>query len=210
MSKSGKDAGDKPRQEIHYKAGANQKETAENFAKLVMSPELAAYRTIHAAEIKTQVGENIDVPALMDMLRTQAEIVSNGDLQQVEGMLINQATALQGLFARLTEKAMTSKYMTNLEGYMRLALRAQSQCRATLKTLSEIKNPPTVYAQQANIAQGHQQVNNMASCPLADENAQTQLLEKLDGKRLDNGATEASGRADQDMEAVGKVHGSED
>jgi hypothetical protein len=43
---------------------------------------------------------------------------------------------------------------------MRLALKAQSQCRATLETLSAIKNPPVVFARQANITNGPQQVNN--------------------------------------------------
>ena len=43
---------------------------------------------------------------------------------------------------------------------MRMALKAQSQCRATLETLATIKNPPAVFARQANIAQGPQQVNN--------------------------------------------------
>jgi hypothetical protein len=43
---------------------------------------------------------------------------------------------------------------------MRLALKAQSQSRATVETLAAIKNPPVVYARQANFAAGHQQVNN--------------------------------------------------
>jgi hypothetical protein len=38
--------------------------------------------------------------------------------------------------------------------------KAQNQCRMTLETLSTIKNPPVVYAKQANIAHGPQQVNN--------------------------------------------------
>jgi hypothetical protein len=45
---------------------------------------------------------------------------------------------------------------------MRYGLRAQAQCRATLETLAAIKNPPTVFARQANIANGPQQVNNTA------------------------------------------------
>ncbi len=40
--------------------------------------------------------------------------------------------------------------MPNIEGFMRMALRAQSQCRTTLETLAAIKNPPSVYARQAN------------------------------------------------------------
>jgi hypothetical protein len=37
---------------------------------------------------------------------------------------------------------------------MRFGLKAQAQCRATLETLAAIKNPPTVFARQANIADG--------------------------------------------------------
>jgi hypothetical protein len=105
---------------------------------------------------------------------------------------------------------MLADRMSSAEGYMRLAMRAQSQCRATLKTLSDIKSPPTVYARQANIAQGHQQVNNMSPCPLANEYTQNQLLEENDGKWMDRRATQASGRADQVMETVGEFDRPED
>ena len=47
---------------------------------------------------------------------------------------------------------------------MRLAFKAQSQCRATIETLALVKNPPAVaFVKQANIAAGHQQVNNAAA-----------------------------------------------
>ena len=52
---------------------------------------------------------------------------------------------------------------------MRLALKAQGQCRATLETLATIKNPPVVFARQANIAQGPQQVNNTATVECRDD-----------------------------------------
>lgn len=39
-------------------------------------------------------------------------------------------------------------------------LKAQSQCRATLETLAAIKVGPAIFARQANIAHGPQQVNN--------------------------------------------------
>ena len=56
-----------------------------------------------------------------------------------------------------------TEYVDHLDRYMRLALKAQGQCRATLETLATIKNPPVVFARQANIAQGPQQVNNVVS-----------------------------------------------
>ena len=52
------------------------------------------------------------------------------------------------------------EYIEATERYMRLALKAQGQCRATLETLAAIKNPPVVFARQANFANGPQQVNN--------------------------------------------------
>jgi hypothetical protein len=42
------------------------------------------------------------------------------------------------------------------------AFKAQAQCRATFETIALSKNPP-VFARQANIAQGPQQINNTMS-----------------------------------------------
>ena len=42
---------------------------------------------------------------------------------------------MSSLFTRLAERAMEQTTMPHIEGFMRLALRAQSQCRATLETL---------------------------------------------------------------------------
>ena len=44
--------------------------------------------------------------------------------------------------------------------YLRLALKAQAQSRATAEALAAIKQGPVVIARQANIAHGPQQVNN--------------------------------------------------
>ena len=44
---------------------------------------------------------------------------------------------------------------------MRMAMKAQSQCRMTIETLATLKNPQVVFAKQANINNGgQQQVNN--------------------------------------------------
>jgi hypothetical protein len=67
-------------------------------------------------------------------------------------------------------------------------LKAQSQCRATPETLATIKNPPVLFAKQANIATGPQQVNNGIPSPSRArefEKGQSKLLEGQDGERLD-------------------------
>jgi hypothetical protein len=74
-----------------------------------------------------------------------------------------QAHTLDTIFNELARRsaANVGEYMEAAERYMRLALKAQSQCRATIETLAEIKNPkPVAFVQQANIANGPQQVNN--------------------------------------------------
>lgn len=148
-----------PRKAITCESGPSIDEQGRNYAKLITSAELAAYRVIGMMQPKN-LADEIDTPTMLATLRDQAAAVQSGDLAHAEAMLINQASALQSLFVRLTERAMEQGHMPNLEGFMRMALRAQSQCRATLETLATIKNPPIVYAKQANVTTGPQQVNN--------------------------------------------------
>ena len=122
----------------------------------------------------------LDLPELIDTLRDQATAVQGGNLAYVEAMLINQATTLQFLYVRLTARGMSCETIPGFEVNTRLALRAQNQCRATLETLVAIKNPPVVFAKQANIAHGHQQVNNNEAKPVAHaeiKNRPNKLLE---------------------------------
>lgn len=95
---------------------------------------------------------------------------------------------------------------------MRLALKAQSRCRATIETLAEIKNPkPVAFVQQANISNGPQQVNNGGPVPPdpsragTSETQQSKLLETHNGERLDVGTARPAGRIDPALEAVGEV-----
>ena len=119
--------------------------------------------------------------ALLDKTRR----VHDGNLREVESTLTAQAVALNCIFTDLARRAAMNagEYLGAMETYMKLALRAQSQCRATLETLAAIKNPPNVaFVRQANIAHGPQQVNNgEPNVPpaRAEENANrpTELLE---------------------------------
>lgn len=197
-----------PRKNVPVRGGETEEETCRNHAVVTTSPELAAHRVIHVAERNSGMGEHIDVPTMLETLREQVKAVHGGDLKQAEAMLVNQATALQSLFARLTEKAFEQTHMPNLEGFMRLGLRAQSQCRTTLETLSAIKNPPIVYAKQANIAQGHQQVNNgPIEAPQAREieNEQTQLSGGTHELLPDARASGNESRVNPTLEALGEI-----
>jgi hypothetical protein len=148
----------------------------------------------------------------MEQLRVQTAAVNRGDLERAVAMLMNQATALQSLFARLAERGMGCDQIPGFEANMRMALRAQSQCHATLETLAAIKNPPIVYAKQANVTTGPQQVNNGVAAPSqARENEieQHKLLEAQHGERMDTGTTGAAIGADKAMATVGEINRAE-
>jgi hypothetical protein len=97
-------------------------------------------------------------------LTRQAEATQSGDLSRAEGMLTAQAHIPDTVFNRLATRAVNAEYLHQFEANFKLALRAQSQARATWETLSAIQNPPVArYINEANIAHGHQQVNSNSS-----------------------------------------------
>jgi len=108
--------------------------------------------------------------SLTDMvtsLKESGKAVNGNDFSGAEQMLNAQAIVLNAIFGELARRSALNmgEYLDASERYMRLALKAQGQCRSTLETLAAIKNPPVVYAKQANIAHGPQQVNNGVMSP---------------------------------------------
>jgi hypothetical protein len=102
------------------------------------------------------------------------------------------------------------EYLNSADTYMRLALRAQSQCRTTLEALAEIKNPRAVaFVKQANIAHGHQQVNNVGGESPAHGNHSSQsneLLEAQHGNYLDSCTAGAAIGANSELATVGRIN----
>jgi hypothetical protein len=156
-------------------------------------------------------------------LRSTADTIHGGNLKPAEEMLLAQATSLNAIFCELARRSGLNmgEYLDAADRYMRLALKAQAQCRATLEALAEIKNPrPVAFVKQANIAHGPQQVNNSASpgsdsstrtgAPARAEETATQPNELLEapqhGNFMDTGAPGTAGRAHQDLAAVGAEH----
>ena len=154
--------------------------------------------------------KGVDLTALSAELTRQARAVQSGDLSRAEEMLTAQAHTLDAIFNQLAARAVKAEYLPQLETFLKLALRAQAQARTTWEAVSAIQNPPIAgYIQQANIAAGHQQVNNGARVR-ETERAPSQLMEQLDGERLDFGATGAGSAADPSMATVGALNGPED
>lgn len=155
--------------------------------------------------------ESYEVADLITELRQQCEEISRGDMSAAERMLVAQAHTLSQLFYSLTSSGLESlradsAYLYEL--HMRMALKAQAQCRATLEALSEIKNPrKATFIRQANVA-NNQQVNNGVEPARAaeTENERNELRTIPYEEPVDSCAPRTTSRADPEAEAVGAVH----
>ena len=157
-------------------------------------------------------GKELGVTELLAAMRKAGDETVAGELGRFERVLTNQFLTLDALFNNLAQRSGRQDSFKGIEVLMRLALKAQAQARATAETLALIKNPMP-YIRQANIANGHQQVNNTyANPPLHtgiqsgagnSESGQNKLLEADHGQRLDIGAQAAASRANQKLETVG-------
>jgi hypothetical protein len=160
----------------------------------------------------------LDLSECVTALATVTQRVNGGDLSNAEALLTAQSVVLNTIFTELARRSMLNmgEYLDAADRYMRLALKAQGQCRATIETLALMKNPPTVFARQANIANGPQQVNNTlnraepaSQSDLAraeiSEIGPNELLEGH-GERLDTGAKRTTARGDQAVATVGTVN----
>ena len=160
----------------------------------------------------------VSLTDMVKALHAHGEAINRGDLSAAERMLNSQAVALNVIFGELARRAALNMgtHLGATESYMRLALKAQSQSRATVETLAAIKNPPVVFARQANINNGgQQQVNNgpaptntpASAHPGETVSAPTELLEdRTHGSpQMDTRAAPATGRAHPQLEPVGAL-----
>lgn len=179
---------------------------SQAMARVALTPECLSATVL----VDSKVMGDMDVTEAVDELRRQTAALNNGDLTRAEDMLLAQAHTLDGLFAQLASRAMRSQQRDGMESYMRLALKAQNQARATLQTLAELKAPRQVaFVQQANI--GNQvQVNNGTTTQPArtrkSAKAPNELLEVDHGERLDTRAAGSAGRTDPAVATVEAEH----
>lgn len=109
------------------------------------------------------MGTDVDLGAMVESLQATIKDVQGGDLRRLEAMLVAQSTVLQTMFTSLARRAMSQEHVKHTDTYLSLALKAQSQSRATISALVDLKYPKqATFIKQANVANGPQQVNNGA------------------------------------------------
>ncbi|MDX1915065.1 MAG: hypothetical protein SFU55_05730 [Methylophilus sp.] len=137
---------------------AKQSES-ERYAKVSLSP--ATMSAVLADSFTTNIFPDLEISDVASALRDKITTIQAGDMQPIEAMLIGQAQALQTMFVSLGRQAACKTQLNQYTAFMNLALKAQSQSRATIQALTELKYPKqATFVKQANISNGHQQVNN--------------------------------------------------
>jgi hypothetical protein len=149
----------------------------------------------------------LDLTEVLQVAEALGARVSSGQLEDLDAMLAAQSVTLNAVFVRMMTNAAQATDTVSRETCMRLALRCQSQCRATAETLATMKLPP-VFTRQANFANGPQQVN---TGPVAQESRArveilkappSKLLETSHGERMDGGTSGTAACRDSVVEAV--------
>jgi len=194
------------------KAGQDTQKIRAHVTRSYLTPSQSSANAILALTREVEIGEGIkgfDFDTLVSKLVEQNNAVFEGDLRRVEAMLLDQSHVLQSLFVFFTQKMAHAKYMDSLETYSRIALKAQNQCRQTLATLVELKNPKraTFIKQQNNAV--NQQINRSEN-PKNSEHSANKILEEIPSERLDTRTPQAAIGVNQEVEAMGENHRAKD
>jgi len=187
-------------QVLEIKRGKDQSEE-EALAEFKSKSEYLSTAVIESFGVS--IGDDFNFPSTIKTLEKTIQQIKSGDLSKIEEMYISQAMALEMMFTSLARRAKAQEKLLQYETHMRFALKAQNQCRATLQALVQLKQPSnTTFVKQANIAQGHQQVNNLAEKNITPQN---ELLEDSYAK-LDTGTKTTPKGIDTTLEALGKIN----
>lgn len=176
--------------------------------KARLHPVVSATSTMRAFDTSLA---NTSLGAMVDELTRHVNDSKGGNMNRPEAMLLTQAHTLDVIFNALAQRAGLNMGNNTdaAETYLRMALKAQSQCRTTLEALAEIKAPKSAtFIRQANIA-GQQQVNN-GTGPAAHEKNITpsnELLTESPSETLDTRGTSAPVGVNSDVGAVEVQHG---
>ena len=205
----------KPNRVIRAKATAPNETRGETLAKLSADGVLPLAFTADRFG-RGVAGEDLDLTAMHARMVETGVQASAGNLERMECLLSAQAQTLNLMFTELARRAAINmgEHLDATETYLRLALKAQAQSRATVEALSEMKNPRSVaFIRQANVAQ-QQQVNNGVAVTHARETGKlaNELLrdERNEQITLDTRAPREGCASHSPMETVGAQHRPED
>ena len=95
-----------------------------------------------------------------EVMREHIAAAEKGDLSQQRALLVGQASSLNAIFTELARRAGANmgEYVNAAQIYMRLALKAQAQCRSTIEALDRLVNGHEQTVKHVHVGQGGQAV----------------------------------------------------
>lgn len=195
----------------------NYAEKTKRMNDLAVSPNLL--NATLAKPFFDNILSDVSLVNISDGIKQQLAEVQAGDMTSIEAMLVAQANSLQIMFVSLGRKAISQTGLPQYTAMFNLALKAQAQSRATIQALTELKYPKqTNFVKQANIANGHQQINNNQAAndnvtnthapahAKENQHPQNELLERQNNEWLDNAETATPSATYQAMATVATQH----
>jgi hypothetical protein len=109
------------------------------------------------------LGDSFEHPGLMDYVHHVLKVgdkAEAGDLAIASRLLASQAITLDSMFTEMARRTALNmgEYIDAAERYGRLALKAQSNCRATLETLAKLHQPREQTVRHVHVNEGGQAV----------------------------------------------------
>ena len=138
--------------------GQTEKSKERNLADVSLDPAasgMAAARLFIAGSF----GER-DSTELYLSLSDKGNAAASGDLTHYKIMLAAQADTLNSVFTELARRAALNmgEYISATEIYMRLALKAQAQCKANIEALDRLSNGRVQTVRHVHVNEGGQAV----------------------------------------------------
>lgn len=135
---------------------------AQAMARKLLQPTLKNAAAASAFTGK-MMGSDLELPGIgdyADHVHAVAREAAGGDLAMASKILAAQAITLDSMFAELARRAAMNmgEYINAAERYGRLALKAQSNCRATLEALAKLHQPREQTVRHVHVNEGGQAV----------------------------------------------------
>jgi len=116
-----------------------------------------------SAFVSKMIGTAAEAPGIMDYADHVASAgtkAASGDLELPSRMLAAQAITLDSMFTEFARRAAENmgEYVDAAERYGRLALKAQSNCRATLEALAKLHQPHEQIVRHVHVNDGGQAI----------------------------------------------------
>ena len=135
---------------------------AQAMARKLLEPHLRHALSASAYASKL-LGSDIEGPGIMDFVghvQSATAKAEAGDLTIASRLLTAQAITLDSMFTELARRTATNmgEYINAAERCGRLALKAQSNCRATLETLAKLHQPREQTVRHVHVNEGGQAI----------------------------------------------------